>query len=633
MYVLKILKIVVLEENKTIRFAANELKKYLDIITDHEIIIKNSICSSKNLIIGTFQTLSTEKEKKARTSDFDDAVYISTKGTSGFIAGSNPRSVLLSVYRYLRELGFRWIRPGKDGELLPEFDIEEKNIDIYEVPSYKFRGICIEGAVSYEDIYDMVDWIPKIGLNSYFIQFREAYTFFQRWYDHVGNPFFEPGEKMPLIKARGYVKNISEEISKRDLIYQAVGHGWTCEPFGIPGISWDKWEGEITKDTSDFFALVNNKRELWHGVPLNTNACYSNSEARMRIIEDICTYAHSHPEVDIIHFWLSDGNNNHCECANCKDTNPSDEYVSMLNYLDTELTKRNIETKIVFLIYQDLLWPPEKQSIMNKDRFILLFAPITRTYRSSFTAKNTIPEIPEYIRNNIKLPNTVEENIAFLKKWQKGFKGEGIDFDYHFMWAHHKDPGYFAISRILHEDILSLHDIGLNGYVSCQVQRSTFPNGLGIYVMGRALWSKNLTFDKIAEDYFLSAYGENWKSCYDYLEKLSELYFELDLEEKIICASKKKAVLCDEIIKHLENYQFENEIGSDNCWMLSWQILKEHSIIWIEITKALREIYLGNKSQAQKHWAGIKTRLWEIEPEYAKYLDVFNFIRTFEGVM
>ena len=57
-----------------------------------------------------------------------------------------------------------------------------------ERPAYRHRGVCIEGAVSWEHVRDMVAWLPKLGFNAYFIQFREAYNFFQRWYEHEANP-------------------------------------------------------------------------------------------------------------------------------------------------------------------------------------------------------------------------------------------------------------------------------------------------------------------------------------------------------------------------------------------------------------------------------------------------------------
>ena len=605
---------------KVIDFAASELKRYLGLISEENKAVTDPGVIKDVIGLGTFDDLGMDTKDNDGS---DDEIYIKTEGCRGVIAGSNQRSVLLAVYRFLAELGCRWTGPGMEGEVVPHIDISNIKIDVREKPSYKFRGVCIEGAVDYDDVRNMIDWLPKLGMNTYFIQFREAYTFFQRWYDHVGNPLYENKERFSIEKARDYVDSLSEEITKRGLIYQATGHGWTCEPFGIPGISWEVWEEEIDEQTSRFFALVNNKRELWGGVPLNTNVCFSNPEARSMIIEDICVYALSHPDVDIIHFWLSDGANNHCECSSCKDILPSDAYVQILNELSDLMDSKGIKTRIVFLIYQDLLWPPVTQKIKDPDRFIMLFAPITRTYRSSFKTRKELPEIPAYVRNRIQLPKSVEGNMAFLKNWQEIFKGDGMDFDYHFMWAHHKDPGYIKISRVLYEDILNLRSMDLDGYISCQVQRSTFPNGFGIYVMGKTLWNRDLEFEDIAEDYFKSTYGKNSDKVFAYLDKLSELYFLLDLEQKPE-PSEEKALICDDIEAHMhENLK--------QCYLEG--LLAEHAAVWLEITAVLKCIYSGDDKSAKRKWKDVKEFLWEKENKLRDFFDTFNFVRTFDGLI
>ena len=48
-----------------------------------------------------------------------DAYLVRVGADGGIVAGTNARSVLLGVYRYLTELGFRWVRPGADGEFVP----------------------------------------------------------------------------------------------------------------------------------------------------------------------------------------------------------------------------------------------------------------------------------------------------------------------------------------------------------------------------------------------------------------------------------------------------------------------------------------------------------------------------------
>ena len=74
--------------------------------------------------------------------------------------------MLLAVYRFLYELGCRWIRPSRDGEIISSLKLERSkmNVSVNETASYRHRGICIEGQVNYEHVRDMLDWLPKLGM-------------------------------------------------------------------------------------------------------------------------------------------------------------------------------------------------------------------------------------------------------------------------------------------------------------------------------------------------------------------------------------------------------------------------------------------------------------------------------------
>ncbi|MFI2777730.1 hypothetical protein, partial [Escherichia coli] len=77
--------------------------------------------------------------------------------------------------------------PGRKNEILPDLNFSyftESNISIDEKASFKHRGVCIEGADSFENVCDFIDWLPKIGMNSFFIQFENPYSFLKRWYEH-----------------------------------------------------------------------------------------------------------------------------------------------------------------------------------------------------------------------------------------------------------------------------------------------------------------------------------------------------------------------------------------------------------------------------------------------------------------
>ena len=369
-------------ENKTIGYAFDELVRCLKRM-DASLFIDGRTYAEYDASLDGILWLGLNGSV---TPSPDDEIRIDVKDGAGIVTGSNERAVLIAAYRMLYEMGCRWIRPGEDGELLPQkkLDAAAFNVQVAEKASYRHRAVCIEGAVSYEHVYNVINWIPKVGMNGYYVQFRIPYCFFGRWYHHEGNPTL-PDEPLNNEDVRHIWKRLEEEIKLRGLMYHAIGHGWTCEPFGISGTSWANDTSDISDEVKNCFALVNGKRELWGGVAINTNLCYSNPAVRNKLTDAIVEFCRENPAVQYLHFWLADGLNNHCECENCQKMRPSDFYVRMLNELDKKMTDAGIDTKVVFLIYVDLLWEPEVEKIEHPDRFVLMFAPITRTYSRALT--------------------------------------------------------------------------------------------------------------------------------------------------------------------------------------------------------------------------------------------------------
>lgn len=611
-------------------FAADELAKYLGRMTGKELSCcqtgSKAACSSGEGLsiglLGHFGLTGSVQDMR-----LDDEVHVAVESGRGIIAGVNARSVLLAVYRFLTEAGCRWVRPGTDGEFIPAVQLDNLTVQLHEKASYRHRGICIEGAVSYENVADMIDWLPKVGFNAYFFQFREAFTFFNRWYSHQGNPTLQP-EPFTVEQCREIVKKLELEIEKRGLLYHAVGHGWTCEPFGIGGLGWDKTEQQVPLEVAKYLAEVKGKRDFWGGVALNTNLCYSNPEVRRIMIEDIAKYLEEHRSVDLLHFWLADGFNNQCECDNCRKRIPSDFYVRMLNELDALLTARGLDAKIVFLIYLDLMWAPEIEKIQNPDRYVLMFAPITRTYTDTFEVRNRLPELPKYVRNKLVFPTSIEENVVFLKEWQKLFGGDSFDFDYHFMWDHYIDPGYCRIAEVLGRDIKNLRNLGLDGLISCQAQRVFFPTGLGMYVMGRTLWNDRLSYEELADEYFAGAFGSDGLWCREYLEELSRLFdMEYMKGEKPFVSeeSVERFGKIPPVINRFRPVIGKNLQAANPCHQKSWEYLNYHADLAYLLALALQASAADNVGMLQILWGAAVSLAQKIEPAVQPVLDVLEF--------
>lgn len=625
--------------DRTISFAASQLHDYLikmDPAADLVMQRVDKYDPSRDGVLWVGQDGAfADRVPSVKDSELDDAVYIDVERGAGIVTGANPRSVLIAVYRLLRENGFRFLRPGAGGEKIPCGCAGAISAHVSERAANRHRGVCIEGAISCQNARDMIDWLPKAGMNAYFTQFFTPSTFFVRWYEHRNNPTIEP-EPISRTDIDGILKTMVDDIEERGLIYHAVGHGWTCEPFGIEGDSWDQKEYFVPEEVKGYLAELKGERKLTD-VPLNVNLCYGNVEVREAITSAIAEHCKAHPEIDYLHFWLADGTNNHCECPLCRDTMPSDFYVMMLNRLDEKLTGINLKTRVVFLTYVDLLWAPATETINNPDRFALMFAPITRTYSNPFAPDSEFDgELVPYIRNKNVMPSSVPENLARLKSWERVYSGDSFDFDYHFMWDHFLDIGYYEMARILMTDMLNLKKIGLNGMMSCQNQRTFFPNGLGMCIMADSLWSGDISFEDYAAQYYLDAYGEDGEKVHAYLKEMSRLfdppYLRGERGDKV---NPERAAAYRELISLAAGFTGVTDANIKKCLPEAqrrmWRDLVLHGRLAGLLAGALAYRAAGDGVAASRAWESTMEYARSIEREVQPYFDFYEFTLTIGG--
>ncbi len=509
-------KIYKINESPVIDFAAEELKKYMRMMMPRcgEIVIERKLDATDNFRLGLMSDFGIDTSE-AENTELDDIIHIDTNEKGGIIAGSNPRSVLLAVYRYLQENGCRWLFPGIDGEFIPIRDV--KATKYHKMADCRYRGQCNEGAEFQRNMMETIDFTPKIGLNVYMLEFTNP-DYYSRYYDHPNNPVRE-AEPVTYDTRLQWKRQCEAEIAKRGLQFHDMGHGWTCEPFGIEA----KNDPHIPEESVKYLALCDGKRALYiNAHPYNTNFCMSNREARKIVINSIVEYSKEHTNVDYLHVWLADCYNNHCECDECKKKTPSDWYVVLMNELDEALERVGLPTRVVFICYVDTSWPPLTESIKNPKRFSLLVAPISRDY--TVAAKEDVSDItyPEYRRNRNKLFEDVNQYIKVGQEWQELCNVRAFLYEYHFYINQYYDPGTLSFARVIYGDIKNYKKNGLNGLVNDCSQRSFFPNGFAFYLYGQVQFDTSLKFENLLEDYFSHAYGEDWREVVAIFEKIGK---------------------------------------------------------------------------------------------------------------
>ena len=187
------LKINKLISVSAVDHAAEELKKYLRMMMPEcgDIMITYAPEAEDGFRLGLMQDLGLDVSD-AKDTELDDILYIDCDKNGGIIAGSNPRSVLLAVYEYLRQNGCRWLMPGVDGEYIPMQDI--KPVKYRHKPSMRYRGWCNEGAEYQQCMIDAIDFAPKVGMNVFMMEFRIPTSYYNRYYNHQHNDDNRPAE-------------------------------------------------------------------------------------------------------------------------------------------------------------------------------------------------------------------------------------------------------------------------------------------------------------------------------------------------------------------------------------------------------------------------------------------------------
>ena len=551
-------RIYKITSNHVVDFAAEELKKYLRMMMPRcgEIDIAYDPNAKDGFRLGLMADFGLDTSE-AENVELDDILHIDTDENGGIIAGSNPRSVLLAVYRYLTINGCRWLFPGIDGEFIPVKGIEP--VSYHKMADCRYRGQCNEGAESQPVMMEAIDFTPKIGMNVFMLEFDIPKYYYDQYYNHRGNDKYREKEPVTPETVLQWKRQCETEISKRGLQFHDMGHGWTAEAFGID--TTDGWvvskdENPVPPENRDFIAMLNGKRELFDGMALCTNFCMSNPKARKKVADKVADYAEQATNVDYLHVWLADNANNYCECDECAKMTPSDWYLTLMNDIDDELTARNLKTRIVFISYVDTTWVAEKVTLKNPDRFSLLVA-VGHDYSQCVDENvdiSTIPTRPFALNHNV-FPSHIHERLAYGKKWLEYCPVPGFLYEYHFWKSQYLDLGALDTANVIYHDVRGYKKNGFQGVVEDGSQRSFWPNGFAFTVYGQTLFDTERSFEEMKNDYYSHAYGEDWKTVVAFFEELGKQLDFRYLHGKLSADPEKESITIRDWLRIFERHR------------------------------------------------------------------------------
>jgi len=636
-------------------YAAEELQKYVMQLSRGKIVPQiiyvdklPNIKKTDGIVLALLEELSLDMSD-LQDAFIEDIIDIDVENGKGYIAGSNPRSILMGVYKYCTSAGCRFIRPGADGDYVPHTDITNHVFQYRHKADYPFRGQAIEGAVSYEHVRDTIYWLPKIGMNMYMIEGLVPYSYMHKWYGHVGNTKLrQKGQETDYELLQHYVNLMEKDIKKAGIQLHTLGHGWMFEKLGgFHGADEDR--ADIKEEDKQYLAMVNGKRDIMKGSTFYTHFCYSNPEARKILVDTLVEYMQERPHIDFLHVWLADAKNNQCECDECVKMHPSDYYVMLLNEVDEALEKIGSDVRIVLIQYVETTRPPQQIKLKNPERFVLTSA-IGQFYEDGYPTGEFQGEEPPYVRNDFHI---VEPELRL--KWHRDWKNwcnniPSFIYEYRFWIDMYCDLGNMRISKETYRDMKSLQKLSLQGCMSDQTHRMYMPTALPLIAMGETLFDTNVDYDKMVREYFEGAFGKDGNLCREYLEKLTDLLCPANFRKGGKGATDEeglgsvdtsqlgwrnnpyvaqKVAQISGVVEEFMATIYKNIAIADNAAQLqSWNYLKYHGVICTMFSRVLLAGAKNQIEEAQARYYELEEYLSEHEMEFHNAFDVFLFLRT-----
>lgn len=478
--------------------AATELASYLPRLADVDTLVLPALStipskSQPQIVLGTSEACADMGLGTIpKVNELDDEIALISKKGILYLVGANPRSVLFAAYRLLEELGVVFLRPGPAGEVIPHTKkLKLPTKAIREKASYRHRGICIEGAPRLEHALDILDWMVKKKMNTFQLQFRHSGVFWRRGYSSP--EMDERSKEYRLSEEECYALDdrVVAKLQDLGLILHRVGHGWTGYVVDVPSLDWERTDIQPPTEKMGWLAEVKGKRKVLYDIAAATELCYSQPKVRDAFVADVVHYAWQHPEVDVLHVWMSDSFNNKCECAKCRKRPPTDWYVMIIDAIGKQLEVEGLQTRVVFLAYQDLLWPPQEIRLTT-DNVVFMYAPITRCFRHTLVDKKCDEgrkwDLPPL--NETKLFESNRPFAEIARQWQALEMPDSFVFDYYLWWEVFQDGFGQDMGTVMAKDMASLSDLGLNGLVSCQCLRAFYPLPYLPSAMADFLWNK-----------------------------------------------------------------------------------------------------------------------------------------------
>lgn len=474
------------DNNPDLQFAASELKKYIKLAYGTELRI---VVAERGRHKGAVGLCICSGEAG---SEKNDEFSITVEEENLLISGSNKRSLLYGVYKFLEQyVGYKWANP--EYENIPAegpglINICSKNYK----PDFPKRGLVLENSESLEYVIRIIDWMTKNNYNSIFFTFH-------LWESHK--------------------QVLREEIEKRGLMLTLGGHN--IDMF-LPA-------GRYFSGNPEWFSLYNGER-------MDTQPCFSSEAGTATIIGNILDYCKSEAVVDTICIWPND-NLYTCKCDQCSESGFINTYIKFLDKLKNQVKKAGMKISIQHIAYNAQLEWDMLDTIPENNDLDTLLACWGRDYTYDLEHPSN-----EY---DIRFKKAVEDWSSACNK-SFGTRLSMFEYygDYWMLTALFppliktilkdaeflKKAGVYEITclivpfylpeKIIHEELLH-EELPVN---SAEFEFNSEPTvlWLNLYTLSRKMWDCSASYSDIMKSYCSACFGAEKDKALKLIEILEE---------------------------------------------------------------------------------------------------------------
>ncbi|MCE5230977.1 DUF4838 domain-containing protein [bacterium] len=426
------------------------------------------------------------------------------------LAGADRIGTLYAAYGYLDRLGVRWYGPGEMNEYVPPVG--------YWVTSLDSKNLQTEPPIMAIDVIDG----PKFFTRGFWAWEDRGTPEFIEWMGRNRMNFWTVEQTDP---ANAKMRGIQLTCGSHDLQTKYINHD-SEYPYYVPEFPASKGKPADPYPKGDYKGDQNGDGILqykevhpeWYGMKkgkrmfnmrgdAGTNICDSNPDGVAEFMKNVVNALSKGKWAlaDSINFWMFDGYNCFCDCAECQKLGShTDRNMGLILRLRAEIDKARKDGRlkhdlsIQFLTYADIIEPPTKPLPADFDynKCQPIFFPIDRCYVHTFAD-------PKCSYNQKYFGNY----LGWAEGDSRTFKGQMFVGEYYNVSHFNHLP--VVLDEIMRADIPWYYRHGARHMHYMHTPVANWgTRTLTQWQLARMLWNPMQDVDKLLDDYYAGRYGE-----------------------------------------------------------------------------------------------------------------------------